>query len=68
MILYVYEGIYAFAAFIALLVVMMKKRKPFLPRKPYTLSSQILYLCHGTELLEDLDGMSMLRLAPHSWS
>jgi hypothetical protein len=59
-ILYVYEGIYGFTAFIALLVVMIKKRKPFLPRKPYTLSSHILYLCHSTELLEDLDGMSML--------
>ena len=59
-ILNVYEGIYAFAAFFALLVVIIAKRKPFLPRKPYTLSSHILYLCHGTELLKDLDGMSTL--------
>lgn len=59
-ILYVHEAIYAFTAFIALLIVMVRKRKPFLPRKPYTLSSHILYLCHGTELLEDLDGMSTL--------
>jgi hypothetical protein len=59
-ILYFHEGIYMFFALMALLVVMMHKRKPFLPRKPYTLSSHILYLCHGTELLKDLDGMSML--------
>jgi hypothetical protein len=59
-ILYVYEGIYTFTAFIALLVVMINKRKPFLPRKPYTLSSHILYLCHDTELLKDLDEMSVL--------
>lgn len=59
-ILNVHEGIYLFTAFVSLLIVMVKKRKPFLPRKPYTLPPHILYLCHGTELLEDLDGMSTL--------
>jgi hypothetical protein len=56
----VFDGIYAFFALFGLLLVLTRKRKPFLPRKPYTLSSQILYLCHGADLLEDLKGMSML--------
>ncbi|KAJ9606964.1 hypothetical protein H2200_008975 [Cladophialophora chaetospira] len=59
-ILYVFEAIYWTVQFFAFLLVMMSKRKPFLPRKPYTLSSQILYLCHGTELLDDLKSMSTL--------
>jgi len=59
-ILYIHEAIFTFASLIALLVVVLNKRKTFLPRKPYTLSSQILYLCHGTKLLQDLDEMSTL--------
>lgn len=59
-IFYVFEAIYMVFAFCGFLLVMTRKRKPFLPRKPYTLSSRILYLCHGTELLEDLQGMSTL--------
>jgi len=57
---YAFAGIFAFFALIGFILVMTVKRKPFLPRIPYTLSSVILYLCHGTELLEDLGGMSTL--------
>lgn len=57
---YVFEGIYAFFGVVAIFFILIKWRKPFLPRKPHTLSSQILYLCHATELLEDLKGMSNL--------
>lgn len=60
-IFYVFAGIYGIFALFGLVLVLSKKRKPFLPRKPYTLSSQILYLCHGTEFLSDLKGMQ-------SWS
>lgn len=51
---YIFYGIYLIFALSGLLLILTRKRKPFLPRKPYTLSPQILYLCHGTELLEDL--------------
>lgn len=57
---YVFDGIYLILTLFGLLLILTNKRKPFLPRKPYTLSSQILYLCHGTELLEDLKGMPTL--------
>ena len=53
-------GFSAFAGLVAFVIVMKAKRKPFMPRKPHTLSSVILYLCHSNELLEDLKGMSML--------
>lgn len=59
-IFYVFEAIYLVLALGGFLLVMTRKRKPFLPRKPYTLSSRILYLCHGTDLLEDLKEMSTL--------
>jgi hypothetical protein len=57
---YGFYGTYAFFSLIGLLIIMSTKRKPFMPRKPHTLSSVILYLCHSNELLEDLKGMSML--------
>ena len=53
-------GTYSFFSFVGLIIILTIKRKPFMPRKPHTLSSVILYLCHGNELLEDLKGMSML--------
>lgn len=46
--------------FIGLVTMMRRKRKAFLPRKPYTLSSAILYLCNSTGLLEDVQGASVL--------
>lgn len=58
-ILYVDEILY-FLVFVACFIdVMRHKRQPFMPRKPYTLSSTILYLCHSTDLLQDLKGLSM---------
>lgn len=57
---YVFEIIYGVFGLPALFLILIRWRKPFVPRKPYTLSSQILYLCHSTDLLEDLKGMSTL--------
>jgi hypothetical protein len=57
---YGFYGTYSFFSLIGIFIVMTTKRKPFMPRKPHTLSSVILYLCHSNELLEDLKGMSML--------
>lgn len=47
-----------FIGFCAL--VRRRRRRPFLPRKPTTLSSTILYLCNSTRLLDDFAGTSML--------
>jgi hypothetical protein len=57
---YGFAGTNSFFGLIGLIIIMTSKRKPFMPRKPHTLSSVILYLCHSNELLEDLKGMSML--------
>lgn len=40
-------------------IVVCRKRKPFLPRKPDTLSSVILYLCHSHWLLDHVSGTSI---------
>jgi hypothetical protein len=57
---HIFDAIYRIFTLCGLFLVLKHKRKPFLPLKPYTLSSQILYLCHGTNLLEDLRGQSTL--------
>ena len=57
---YGFVGTSTFFSFWGLILVMGQKRKPFMPRKPYTLSSVILYLCHSNELLGDLKGLSIL--------
>lgn len=46
--------------FISLVMILLFKRKPIMPRKPYTPSSVILYLCNSVRLLDDLAGTSMM--------
>ena len=41
-------------------VMLSGRTKPFLPRRPTTLASQILYLCHSDRLLADLRGVSSM--------
>ncbi|KAF2195854.1 hypothetical protein K469DRAFT_650033 [Zopfia rhizophila CBS 207.26] len=36
------------------------RTRPFLPRQPTTIASQILYLCHSEKLLADFAGTSMV--------
>lgn len=42
-------------------VMLSGRTKPFLPRRPSTLASQILYLCHSERLLEDFRGTSTMQ-------
>ncbi|KAK3343528.1 hypothetical protein B0T25DRAFT_554560 [Lasiosphaeria hispida] len=42
-------------------VMLSGRTKPFLPRRPTTLASQIMYLCHSDKLLADLRGSSMMQ-------
>jgi hypothetical protein len=46
--------------FIGWVLLMVNRRKPFLPRKPLTISSTILYLCNSTQLLGDFANTSDL--------
>ncbi|KAK1752326.1 hypothetical protein QBC47DRAFT_454376 [Echria macrotheca] len=43
-----------------LFVMLSGRTKPFLPRRPTTLASQLLYLCHSDRLLADLRGTSTM--------
>jgi len=42
-------------------VMLSGRTKPFLPRRPSTLASQILYLCHSDRLLGDFRGTSTMQ-------
>ena len=50
----------AFSLAALFVMLLSETRKPFMPRKPWTLSSKILYICHSEGLLEDVKGMSMM--------
>lgn len=52
---------------VQLVLMLCYKRRPFLPRKPYTLSSTILYLCHSEGLLQDLEGLSCATKKARDW-
>ena len=59
-------GVYLFALLLVLastIIVFLHKHKLFLPRKPYTLSSTLSYICHSKELLDNLKGMAQLSKA-----
>jgi hypothetical protein len=53
-----YPLILAFA--IGWILLLVTRRKPFLPRKPLTFSSTILYICNSSNLLEDFENKSTL--------
>jgi hypothetical protein len=50
----------AIICFIGWLTMMARRRKPIMPRKPFTLSSTAMYLCNSSGLLEDFAGTSMM--------
>jgi hypothetical protein len=50
----------AIICFIGWLTMMARRRKPIMPRKPFTLSSTAMYLCNSSGLLEDFSGTSMM--------
>lgn len=50
----------AITCFIGWLTMMARRRKPIMPRKPFTLSSTAMYLCNSSGLLEDFSGTSMM--------
>ena len=45
---------------LGVILMLTKRRKPFMPRKPWTLSSTIMYLCHSDVLLDDVKGMATM--------
>lgn len=45
---------------LGIVLMLTKRRKPFMPRKPWTLSSTILYLCHSDVLLDDVKGKATM--------
>ncbi|MBA7491289.1 hypothetical protein ES702_01834 [subsurface metagenome] len=52
--------IQAISLFVGLVLVLVYKRTPIMPRKPYTYSSVVLYLCNSAGLLGDLAGTSVM--------
>ena len=59
-VLYFLAAVQVLFTFIGLIVMMLRRRRPFMPRKPWTVASTILYLCHSEGLLEDVSGTSMM--------